>query len=311
MKKTSETIVFFGNERLATGVQTSVPTLQALIEAGYNIAAVVSNYETGQSRNARHLEIQEVAEKHGIPVLLPAKLTDINEQLRSFGAVAGVLVAYGKIVPQSIIDMFPRGIVNIHPSLLPLHRGPTPIESVIINGDAQTGVSIMQLAKEMDAGPVYVAQKFPLKGNESKQELTERLLGLGKDLLIGSLPGIIEGTLIPKPQDDSQATYDRLLSKEDGLIDWSKSAAQLAREIRAFAEWPKSRTELAGKEIIITEAHVGEYSELTPQAKPFITPDDLIGVLTGEGLLVIDRLKPAGKKEMSAKEFIAGYGHHL
>jgi methionyl-tRNA formyltransferase len=311
MTKISETIVFFGNERLATGVKTNTPTLQALVEAGYNVAVVVSNYETGQSRNARTLEIHEVAERYGIPVMLPAKLTDITEHLRSFNATVGVLVAYGKIVPQTIIDIFPRGIVNIHPSLLPMHRGPTPIESVILNGDQKTGVSIMKLVKEMDAGPVYVAKEVPLKGNESKQELSERLLGLGKDMLVSSLPDIIKGNLTPKPQDDTRATYDTLLSKEDGVIDWSKSAAQLAREVRAFAEWPKSRTELGGKETIITEAHVGGFSKVAPQAKPFITPDGLIGVLTGEGLLVIDRLKPAGKREMSSKEFIAGYGRLL
>lgn len=311
MKKTSETIVFFGNERLATGVKTNVPTLQALVKAGYNIAAVVSNYEIGQSRNARALEIHEVAARHGIPVLVPPKLTDITGHLRSVGAAAGVLVSYGKIVPQTIIDIFPGGIVNIHPSLLPLHRGPTPIESVILNGDQKTGVSIMKLVKEMDAGPVFSAKEVPLYGSETKQQLSDRLLGLGKDMLISCLPDIIKGNLIPRPQDNSRPTYDTLLSKEDGVIDWSKSAAQIEREVRAFAEWPKSRTELGGKEVIITVAHVGEYSELTPQAKPFITPDGLIGVLAGDGLLVIDRLKPAGKKEMSAKEFIAGYGRLL
>ena len=311
MKKISETIVFFGNERLATGVQTAAPTLQALVEAGYNIAAVVSNYETGQSRNARLLEIREVAEKHGIPVLLPTKLTEITQQLRSYNASAGVLVAYGKIVPQAVIDIFPRGIINIHPSLLPLHRGPTPIESIILSGETQTGVSIMKLAKEMDAGPVYAAREVTSKGTESKQELSEKLLAIGKDLLINSLPDIIDGTLRAQPQDDSKATYDTLLSKADGLMDLSKSAVQLEREVRAYAEWPKSLTELAGKEIIITKAHAVHYPELIAQAKTFITPDGLIGMLAGEGVLVIDRLKPAGKNEMSAKEFIAGYGRLL
>lgn len=311
MKKISETIVFFGNERLATGVQTNAPTLQALVEAGYKVAAVVSNYETAKSRNVRLLEIKEIAEKYSIPVLLPDKLTDISDLLRSYHASIGVLVAYGKIVPESVINIFPRGIVNIHPSLLPLHRGPTPIESVILSDKYKTGVSIMKLVKEMDSGPVYAAKEVALMGNESKQALSEQLLNLGKDLLISSLPDIIDGNLIPKPQDDSKATYDAMLSKEDGIVNWSKSAAQLAREIRAFAEWPKSRTVLAGREIIITEARAGEYSELTPQAKAFITPGGLIGVPTGDGILVIDRLKPAGKRDMSAKEFIAGYGQNL
>lgn len=311
MSKTSETIVFFGNERLATGVKTAAPILLALLEAGYNIAAVVSNYEAAQSRNARPLEIQMIAEQHGIPVLLPTKLTDILEQLQSYNASAGVLVAYGKIVPQSVIDIFPSGIVNIHPSLLPLHRGPTPIENIILSGELQTGVSVMKLAKEMDAGPVYTVQEVSLNGNETKQELCDRLITLGKELLVNSLEDIISGSLKPEPQDDSRATYDKLLSKEDGIIDLSKRAAQLEREVRAYAGWPKSRTELAGKEIIITEAHVGQYPDLSITAKPFVTPDGLLGMPAEGSTLVIDRLIPAGKREMSAKEFIAGYGRSL
>ncbi|MGC1176964.1 MAG: methionyl-tRNA formyltransferase, partial [Candidatus Saccharimonadales bacterium] len=153
MKKTSKKIVFFGNERLATGVTTEVWTLRQLLEEGYVIAAVVvAQKNTGPSRSARPLEIVALAEKHHIPVLSPEKPADIAEKLQAFGADIGVLVAYGKIVPQSVIDIFPAGIVNIHPSLLPKHRGPTPIESAILNGDEETGVSLMKLTAQMDTG---------------------------------------------------------------------------------------------------------------------------------------------------------------
>ena len=307
------TVVFFGNERLATGVDTSVPTLKAIIEAGHDVKAVVSNYERGTSRNARKLEIQELAEAHSIPVLLPHKPSEIAEQLVTYKAEVAVLVAYGKIVPQSVIDIFPKGIINIHPSLLPLHRGPTPLESVILNGETVTGVSVMSLAKEMDAGPVYKQSTITLSGEETKQELADTLLALGSEMVIGLLPGIIDGSVTASPQDDSQATYDSLINKEAGIIDWTKPAEILNREIRAFSGWPQSRTTFAGKDIIITETHV------SPSQSPGSKPGDIdiieeikeFGVVTGSGTLWIDELKPAGKKEMPAKAFLAGYGHLL
>src|SRR5438128_402621 len=139
MTKTSKTIVFFGNERLATGVTTSAPVLAALIKTGYKVAAVVTNYEVGTSRKSRDLEIAEIAKTNNIPLLIPDKLIEIKDQLSKFGASVAVLVAYGKLVPQEVIDIFPKGIVNIHPSLLPRHRGPTPIETAILEGDSKTG----------------------------------------------------------------------------------------------------------------------------------------------------------------------------
>jgi len=308
MKKMSKKIVFFGNERLATGVQTSTPTLRALISAGYDIVAVVSNFEPGQSRSARGLEIKEVADENNIPLLLPSKLSAIKDQLREYDAQLGVLVAYGKIVPQSIIDIFPLGIVNIHPSLLPLHRGPTPIESVILEGAKKTGVSIMQLAKEMDAGPIFGQSELRLNGHETKQTLADDLLEIGKSMLLEILPSILDGSLMAIPQDESSATYDNLLTKEDGVIDWHKHAAQLEREVRAFIDWPKSRTTLGDKDIVITNATVIDES-----GKPgtvMVKGKELI-VCCGEKALKIDRLKPAGKNEMTAQAFLAGHRHLL
>jgi len=303
-------LVFFGNERIASGLTTDAPVLRALIDAGYEIAAVVSHYEHSRSRNARQLEIQEVATAHGIPVLLPQKPAEVLEQLKSYGAVAGVLVAYGRIVPQSVIDVFPRGIINIHPSLLPLHRGPVPIESVILNGETETGVSIMALAKAMDAGPVYRQERLALRGDETKQQLAATLLEAGREALLASLPGIIDGTLQPVPQDDQAATYDSLLTTQDGILDFSKPAVRLEREVRAYADWPKSRTTLAGKDVVVTQAHIGtEINDSETTGEPGavrVTADKKIAIETSDGLLVIDRLKPAGKGEMDAAAFLAG-----
>jgi methionyl-tRNA formyltransferase len=309
MEPAIATIVFFGNERLATGLTTDAPTLRALIAAGYDVAAVVSNQAQHRSSKARQLEIEDVAHEHAIPLLLPAKPAEIIDQLRSFDAVIGVLIAYGKIVPQSVIDVFPRGIVNVHPSLLPLHRGSIPVESVLLSGEQETGVSIMQLVKAMDAGPVYAQRKLPLQGNETKADLAARLLDMGKAMVLEHLPAIIDGSLQPTPQNDSKATYDNLLKPEDSLLDFNKPAAQLEREIRAYADWPKSRTRLAGREAVITKAHVetghiGEIGQALPTAGP--TASRAIAIQTSDGILVIDQFKPAGKAEMTAAAFLAG-----
>lgn len=304
-------IVFFGNERLATGVSTTAPTLTRLLEAGYEVVAVVSNYSEGVSRKQRTLEIAEVASTHGIPVLLPDKPADILDELGGFGADIGVLVAYGKIVPQSVIDLFPRGIVNIHPSLLPLHRGPTPLESVILDGSAESGVSIMQLVKAMDAGGVYGQVVRPLTGTETKQELADDMLALGGGLLLDLLPNILDGSLPPIPQDERRATYDNKIDKADGVLDFSKPAVQLGREVRAYAGWPGSRATLSGRDIVVTGAHVLTATDGVDL--PAGNPGDVwrsgkqFGFHTSEGVLVIDRLKPAGKQEMTAESFLAGY----
>jgi methionyl-tRNA formyltransferase len=308
-------IVFFGNERLATGVSTKAPTLQALIKAGYDVKAVVSNYERGTSRSARELEIKQVADSHNIPVLLPDSPIDIIDQLKNFDAKIAVLVAYGRIIPQSIIDIFPYGIVNIHPSLLPLHRGPIPIESVILSGEERTGVSIMQLVKAMDAGPVYGQKEIVLNNTETKQELADMLLSIGSEMVIGLLPGILDGSFTVTAQDDARATYDKMIKKEDGKIDWSKPAVQLERGIRAFVEWPKSSTILAGKEVIITKAHVCEQNQESriknQESIVWKTENGELAVQTSKEILIIDILKPASKKEMTAREFLAGYGKDL
>ena len=304
----SSKIVFFGNERLATGVTTQAPTLQALIAAGYEVAAVVVAQEApSQSRQARPLEITAIATAHGIPVIAPAKLSNIKDHLAGFGASIGVLAAYGKYVPPSIIDLFPRGIINIHPSLLPKHRGPTPLESVILDGDNLTGVTLMQLAAAMDSGAIVAQDTVALRGDETKQALADQLLGRGKDMLIKYLPSILDGSSQVIAQDDSQAQYDQLITKDDGKLSdaaWQQPVAQLERRIRAYAGWPRSRTTVGATDIIITSAHVapGDGSPGT-----LCLENKSLGIHANGGVLVIDSLIPAGKKEMSAAAFLAGY----
>lgn len=303
MIKKSKTIIFFGNERLATGVSTNTPTLIKLINSGYKILKIVVNNEPSKSRRTRDLEIIEVAKKYNIPVLSPYKLLDIKDELEKCNADAGVLVAYGKMVPNSIINLFPNGIINIHPSLLPKHRGPTPIESVILNGDSKTGVSLMKLEKAMDAGPIYAQEIVKLNGNETKQELADILLDIGSDTLINNLDNILNGNLKALSQ-TGKATYDKLILKSDGRINWHDNASTLTRKIRAYQTWPSSYTSINGLDIIINSVTVDDMP-LEPGEIRISKNSMVIGC--EDKAISIKRLKPAGKNEMDIKQFIAGY----
>jgi methionyl-tRNA formyltransferase len=205
-------------------------------------------------------------------------------------------VAYGRIIPKDIIDLFPGGIINIHPSLLPKYRGPTPIEQAILDGADETGTSIMRLVPEMDAGPVYAQQKISLTGKESKFELAEKLLSIGGELLIKHLPHVLEKPENFTPQNGSLATYTMLITKEEGVINWSKPAKQIEREVRAYQGWPKSQAEIFGHEVIVTQARV--------------VKDKNDGALVMEcypGWLEIQELRAPSGKILSGKEFIRGY----
>jgi methionyl-tRNA formyltransferase len=158
-------LIFFGNERLATGLaDVDTPVISALVDAGYEIAAVIANYEKASSRSVRRLEIADFCKQNNIPIMLPDNLANVIDDIKSLDCDLAVLVAYGKIIPRGIIDLFSVGIINIHPSLLPLYRGPTPIEQVILDGVDKTGVSIMKLSAGMDDGPVYAQKEVGLQG---------------------------------------------------------------------------------------------------------------------------------------------------
>lgn len=275
-------IVFFGNEKLATGVSDTKPIIRHAVQAaGFEI------------------------EQH-----VTGPLTD----LKPHKAQLAVLAAYGRIIPQSVLDQFPLGIINVHPSLLPAFRGPTPIESAILDGLTKTGVSIMQLSAGMDEGPIYKQKTLHLNGTESKAELTIKLQSLGAELLAEVLPQIADGTLKARSQPHpDRATYCRKLTKQDGVIDWHKPAVEIEREIRAFLDWPKSRTVIADKEVIITKAHVHNttFTEIALRPGELKVESGCLVAGTGQGYLCIEKLKPAGKKEMAIQAFLAGYSKNI
>ncbi len=296
----SKRLVFFGNERLVSGLPHSdTPVLRGLLERGYEIVAIVANYETGTSRSARKLEVAEVAKEHNIPLFTPEKPADIFDELRKFHADAAVLVAYGRIIPQRVIDVFgPVGIINIHPSLLPRHRGPTPIESTILAGDTEAGVSIMRITAGMDEGPVYTQARVPLSGSETKFELYEKLSELGAKLLIDSLPDILENKLQPVSQQNDGVTVTSLILKQHGILDTTTDTAYaLERKIRAHLSYPKSRLSIGNNDVVVTMAKVVD----GPGSGILVVP-----CAEKTYLEILELTAPSGKK-MTGEAYLRGY----
>ncbi len=293
MTNISTKIVFFGTEEF------SLAALAGLINAGYHIAAVVTKPDSKKGRG-QHLvspAVKVLAMQHHIPVWQPTKLAEIHDDLQSLTPVAGVLVSYGMIIPQSIINIFTPGIINVHPSLLPKYRGPSPIESVIKNGDEKTGVTIMQLSAKMDAGPIYTAKEYPLSGSETRPELYSSLAIIGTNLLLRVLPTILDGSLQPTPQDNTKATYCNLLQKSDARLETATlTAVQAERLIRAHLGFPKSKITIADHDIVITKAHVASVQK---------TPLDV--VCQDGAFLSIDELVAPSGRRMSSDAFLRGY----
>ncbi len=245
--------IFFGGEPLA------VPTLDKLYKKGLVPKVIVCN---GDKPAGRNLEITPPPTKlwaieHNVPFLQPEKLNaEFTLKLSTFNFQLGVVVAYGKIIPKNVVDMFSLGLINIHPSLLPLYRGPSPIVSAILNGDTETGVSIIKIDEEMDHGPILAQEKLSLMGNESIDKLEATLAEIGGELLAKTLPEYVAGKINLHEQDHTKATFVKKIVKEDGLLDLTAPAEINYRKYRAYCNWPRTFFFKDGKRIIITSAHL-------------------------------------------------------
>ena len=295
---TKTKVIFFGNERLVSGLDhTETPVLRSLIDTGYEVVAVVANDAGTKSRKVKKLEVAELAAAHDIPVYTPIKPMDIYDELAAHQADVAVLVAYGRIVPQKLIDLFPHGIVNIHPSLLPNYRGPSPIESVIANGDKTTGVSIMALSARMDAGPVYHQIEYNLPRHITAPDLARELADIAASELITTLPKILNGSLVPREQNESNATYCQLISKQDALLQPDiQTAEQAERLIRAYKAFPRARIVIDDKQLIILTASISD------------TATSALDIKFSDGRYVsIDELIAPSGKTMTADSYVKGY----
>lgn len=304
MIKKSQKIIFFGTEDFSAEV------LKSLIKDGdYTIAAVVTKPDSKRGRGKKLGEplVKQIAKKHGVTVWQPNSLIDIADNIKAINDRMGILVSYGKIIPKSILDLFESiGIINIHPSALPKYRGPSPIEAAVLNGDTKIGISYMKLVKEMDAGPIYKQSEITFSKNEDINEIYRSISKIASKELAEILPEIIEGKLIAKPQDNKKATYSKLITKKDGVINWNKPALQIEREIRAYQIWPKSRCVIGGIEVIVKEAY--KVKDLKDKEIGDIeVTNSSITVQSKDGSIDIIRLQPIGRREVSVGEFLAGY----
>lgn len=302
MKKTSKPVVFFGSGPVAA------ESLRLLAQ-NFSIEAVVT-----KPRAAHHkgdVPVIRIAEGLNLPIHTVSNKRTLDELIAQdpFESKIGILIDFGIIVSQKAIDYFPLGIVNSHFSLLPEWRGADPITFAILSGQKTTGVSLMMLVEAMDEGPLLGYGVYGLSETVTTPELTAGLIELSDTLLTSIVPDYIEGLIAAQPQtSEIEATYSRKLTKEDSIINWQKPAENIEREVRAFIEWPKSRATIADKEVVITSAHV---IDLSGRAGSFAIVDKQLVAYCGDKALVIDTLKPAGKKEMTGQSFLAGYKQFL
>lgn len=286
-------IVFFGSGSVAAKSLTK-------LRSDFEIEAIITKPST------EHEMSQCVP---GTPIFSATNRKSLDQLFinHKFTSEVAVLIDFGIIVSDTIIKSFPKGILNSHFSILPELRGADPITFAILSGQKTTGVSVMQLVVAMDEGDLLGFKELEIKNDETEPTLTFKLIELSDSLLKQLIPDYLSGVLKPKPQSNTgrKMSYSRKLTKQDGVLDFTKSAMQLEREIRAFITWPKSRTEIAGKDVIVLKASVDQSTNLIPGAISE-TNDKKICIGTKSGGLIIEELKPAGKPSMSSSAFLAG-----
>ena len=298
----TEKTVFFGSGPVAAR------SLSLLLQHT-DIEAVITKPRPPHHRGS--VPVLELAELHGLPVVTVSTKSDVDAALDTHGFTSryGVLIDFGIIVSQVAIDYFPLGIINSHFSLLPKLRGADPITWSIVNGDTQTGVSLMLVDKGMDTGSLLAQDSLALNHTETTPTLTSDLIELSDQMLQTFVPQHLSGSVSPYDQPNQDlATYSRKLDKSDSIIDWSKSAINIERKIRAFLDWPQSRATIGRLDVIITQAHV---IKSAGSAGDYAATDKELIVFTSDQALSIDKVKPAGKKEMPIGAFLSGYKNQL
>jgi methionyl-tRNA formyltransferase len=290
MTNTSKTILFFGSGPVAAA------SLRSLAD-NFSVEAVITKAVPAHHKGIAPVE--ELADELGLPIIFATTKKELDQVFaeRTFTSKVGVVVDYGVIISQAVINAFPLGIVNSHFSLLPEWRGADPITFSILSGQEKTGVSLMVIEPTLDTGKLITQKVLPIASDDTTPTLTKKLVTLSNTLLVEYLPRYIDGEIAPKNQPHpDRVTFSRKLTKDDSILDFSKPAAQLEREVRAFTGWPKSRTTLLGQDVIVTKAHVSQ----TQETKLDIPAGD------GQYLSIDELIAPSGRK-MDAKSFLNGY----
>jgi methionyl-tRNA formyltransferase len=290
--------------------QFAVPALRALAEEPYMITVVTQpDRPAGRGGKLTPPPIKQVAQELGFPLLQPESLKDpdARTQIANLNPALIVLVAYGEYVPPALLDLPRHGSINLHPSLLPRWRGSTPIQSAILAGDEKTGVTIIKMDRGFDTGPILAQRSVSVNPDESYSQLASRLAQLGAELLAETIPPWLRGEITPQPQDNAQATLTQTLKREDGLIDWTRPAEELARRVRALQPWPSTYTYWDGRLLKVLRARaVASQGEGGP-GEVSRTPDSNLLVNSGEGALHLLEVQLESKPPIEARALLNGY----
>lgn len=297
--------VFMGTPAFA------VPTLEALLAAGHEVLAVYTQPDRpkGRGRELASSPVKECALRHGLPVMQPERVRrpEVQAALAALAPDCMVVVGYGQIIPQAILDIPPLGIVNVHASLLPAYRGAAPIQWAIANGDRITGVTTMRIDAGLDTGDMLLKTAVEIPPDETAPQLSARLAELGARLLIETLAGLAAGTLQPEPQNAAAATLAPILTREDGLIRWEREAAQIVNRLRGFDPWPGGYTTLRGHTLQITRARATAGADGQAPGAILAARKTLLVQCGGATALEVLELQPQGRKRMPAEAFLNGY----
>jgi methionyl-tRNA formyltransferase len=298
-------VVFFGTPSFA------VPTLEAMLGSGHRVVAAVTQPDKPRGRGQKTTDspVKARAAQAGIPVLQPATLKDpaFVSILSTFNADIGVVAAYGKILPETVIKTPRLGMINVHASLLPKYRGASPVHRAVIAGDPETGVTIMRVVKALDAGPMLAIVKRAIGPDETSEEVERGLAVLGAGLLVSTLDRMASEGVAETPQSDAESSYAPRLTKEEGAVDWSRPAGELHNMIRGLHPWPHAYAHLGGHRIILRRAVASDQSKATAPGTVDSTEGGELHVATGRGSLQILELQAEGKRRMTAREFLAGH----
>ncbi|MCB1021574.1 MAG: methionyl-tRNA formyltransferase [Acidobacteria bacterium] len=296
-------VIFMGTPAFA------VSTLAKLVETGHEVLLVVTQPDrpVGRGRKLTPPPVKQKAVELGLDVFQPEKIKmdEAFERLESLAPDVIVVVGYGQIIPQRIIDLPANGCVNVHSSLLPKYRGAAPVNWAIVRGETVTGVCTMQIVKKLDAGDVLLCRETPIGENETASEVMERLAPMGAELLIETLAGLQAGTIQPKPQEDEASTYAPMMKREDGLIDWTLPAREIHNRARGFDPWPGAYTLFRGKRLHLGRTEIAEGE--APAGAIVEAGQALVVGCGGGGLLRVGEVQVEGKSRMRAADFANGY----
>jgi len=301
-------IVFMGSPDFA------VPMLEALAASGgvrlrpYNVVGVVTQPDrpAGRGRALLSPAVKLAAQALGLPLIQPERLRapEALEQLRAWAPDVIVVVAFGQILPAEVLDLPHYGCVNVHASLLPRWRGAAPIQAAILAGDTETGITVMKMDAGVDTGPILSQRAVPILPEDTAGSLFDELSRLGAELLLKTLSNYLAGKLQPQPQDDSKAIYAPMRKKEDGLLDFTRPAEELARQVRAFHPWPGAFFDWNNTRLKVLRASVS--GEKSPGTGCRLIVEGSPSLGTDDGILILEEIQPAGRRSMSGKAFLAG-----